>query len=181
MRKNRPSNVWIPQPVSIETRNKRGRPRKVVNVELLKEAMNPTRRISQTVLAKKLGIHRNTLREKLKENAIDTSFSDISNDDLDKLIKGYRDSQPHSGIRYLRGRLRSEGLRIQRWRVEKSIERVDRLGQSLRRRTTAKKEHNKYEVPRPNYLWHLDGHHKLIHWGIVIHGVVDGYSRKVIF
>jgi hypothetical protein len=28
-------------------------------------------------------------------------------------------------------------------------------------------------------MWHLDGHHKLIRWGIVIHGFVDGYSRLV--
>ncbi|KAF8800932.1 hypothetical protein BYT27DRAFT_7035561, partial [Phlegmacium glaucopus] len=35
-----------------------------------------------------------------------------------------------------------------------------------------------YQVPRPNALWHIDGHHKLIAWGIVIHGVADGYSRK---
>jgi hypothetical protein len=180
-RTNRSSNVWIPQPVSVEMRNAPGRPRKVVNAELLKEAMKPTRRISQTVLAKKLGIHRNTLREKLKENSIDTSFSDVSNDDLDKLITGYKDSQPNSGIRYIRGRLTSEGLRIQRWRVEKSIERVDRLARALRRRTTAKKDRTQYRVRRPNYIWHLDGHHKLIHWGIVIHGVVDGYSRKVNF
>ncbi|KAE9382610.1 hypothetical protein BT96DRAFT_778281, partial [Gymnopus androsaceus JB14] len=34
-------------------------------------------------------------------------------------------------------------------------------------------------VSRPNALWHIDGHHKLIMWGFVIHGVVDGYSRIV--
>ncbi|KAI5982901.1 hypothetical protein EDC04DRAFT_2616344 [Pisolithus marmoratus] len=30
---------------------------------------------------------------------------------------------------------------------------------------------------RPNALWHMDGHHKLIRWGIVIHGIVDGYCH----
>ncbi|KAF8800927.1 hypothetical protein BYT27DRAFT_7042469, partial [Phlegmacium glaucopus] len=39
-------------------------------------------------------------------------------------------------------------------------------------------ERRSYQVPRPNALWHIDGHHKLIAWGIVIHGVADGYSRK---
>ncbi|KAJ7927346.1 hypothetical protein B0H13DRAFT_1598765, partial [Mycena leptocephala] len=37
----------------------------------------------------------------------------------------------------------------------------------------------RYKVPRPNYLWHCDGYHKLIWWGIVIHGFIDGYCRTV--
>ena len=179
MNPNKSSNVFIPQPITVEKKNTRGRPRKIVNADLLKEAMEPTRRISQVLLAEKLGIHRNTLRGKLKENSINTSFSDISDGDLDQIVKGYRDSHPNSGIRYVRGRLRSQGLRIQRWRLERSIKRVDRLGQTLRRRTAAKKPRTQYHISRPNALWHIDGHHKLILWGIVIHGVVDGYSRKV--
>jgi len=55
--------------------------------------------------------------------------------------------------------------------------RVDRLGMALRRRE--KIERRRYSVPRPNHLWHIDGHHKLIQWGIVIHGVIDGYCRTV--
>ena len=141
--------------------------------------MNPTRRISQVLLAKKLGIHRNTLRTKLKEDSIDTSFSGISDDELDQIVKDYRKALPDSGIRYLTGRLRNHGVRIQRWRLEQSIKRVDLLGQTLRRRTRAKKQRGQYHVARPNALWHIDGHHKLILWGFVIHGVIDGYTRKV--
>ncbi|KAI6006192.1 hypothetical protein F5J12DRAFT_721182, partial [Pisolithus orientalis] len=33
----------------------------------------------------------------------------------------------------------------------------------------------KYHVKWPNALWHMDGHHKLIQWGIVIHGFIDGF------
>jgi Bacterial regulatory protein, Fis family len=179
MIENSPSNVYIPQPVSIEKTTTRGRPRKVVNVDLLKEAMNPTRRISKVLLAEKLGIHRNTLRAKLKENSINSSFTEMSDEDLDQTIKNYLKSHPSSGIRYLTGHLRTQGLRIQRRRLQQSIKRVDRLGQTLRNRMTAKKSRRQYLVSRPNALWHIDGHHKLILWGIVIHGVVDGYSRKV--
>ena len=150
-----------------------------MNVDLLKEAMNPTRRISKVLLAKKLGIHRNTLRAKMKENSINSSFTEMSDEDLDQIVQGYLESHPNSGIRYLTGRLRTQGLRIQRRRVEQSIKRVDRLGLTLRHRTTAKKPRRQYHVSRPNALWHIDGHHKLILWGIVIHGVIDGYSRKV--
>lgn len=38
-----------------------------------------------------------------------------------------------------------------------------------------------YRVPFVNALWHIDGHHKLIRWKIVIHGGMDGYSRMVVF
>lgn len=38
-----------------------------------------------------------------------------------------------------------------------------------------------YSVPGPNALWHLDGNHKLIHWSLVIHGGIDGFSRMITF
>ena len=37
--------------------------------------------------------------------------------------------------------------------------------------------HRVYSVPHPNYIWHIDGHHKLIRWRFVIHGVIDRFSR----
>ncbi|KAK0522649.1 hypothetical protein OC835_006506 [Tilletia horrida] len=36
-------------------------------------------------------------------------------------------------------------------------------------------------VPFVNSLWHLDGHHKLIRWRMVIHAAIDGKSRLVTF
>lgn len=38
-----------------------------------------------------------------------------------------------------------------------------------------------YNVGGPNHLWHLDGYHKLIKWGFVIHGCIDGFSRSIVF
>lgn len=38
-----------------------------------------------------------------------------------------------------------------------------------------------YNVAGPNALWHLDGHHKLIHWGFITHGCIDGYSRLITY
>ena len=37
------------------------------------------------------------------------------------------------------------------------------------------------EVPWPNSLWHLDGRHALIRWKLVIHGCIDGYSKRIMF
>ena len=75
------------------------------------------------------------------------------------------------------GHFRCCGIWIQKERIRLSLARVDRLGQVLRNHNAI--DRRVYKVPRPNALWHLDGHHKLIRWGIVIHGIVDGYSRAV--
>ena len=101
---------------------------------------------------------------------------------MDDLIRQYRKEHPNAGRSYTLGHLRSKhNLRIQRQRVIESMNRVDSLGQGMRARVSQKKARQVYSVPRPNALWHIDGHHKLILWGIVIHGVADGYSRKVRF
>ncbi|KAJ7264187.1 hypothetical protein C8J57DRAFT_999893, partial [Mycena rebaudengoi] len=63
-------------------------------------------------------------------------------------------------------------LHVQRRRVYSSIHRVDGLGQILRQRRVIKRQD--YKVARPHAVWHVDGHHKLILWGIVIHGSADG-------
>ena len=38
-----------------------------------------------------------------------------------------------------------------------------------------------YSVPGPRSLWHLDSNHKMVRWGFVIHGCVDGFSRPMMF
>ncbi|KAI5984837.1 hypothetical protein EDD15DRAFT_2143373, partial [Pisolithus albus] len=63
-------------------------------------------------------------------------------------------------------------LCIQRHRISSSLQRVDPLGRVLWKQATIHRR--QYRVSRPNALWHMDGHHKLIHWGIVIHGIIDG-------
>ena len=173
------SNVNYPNPVSTHHSGRHGRPCKIVNLDFLQDALNPKRRIALETLANKLGMHRNTLRYKLKALGVDTKFSSLPDKDLDILVKVFQEQRPDSGLRYLTGFLRKHGLRVQKRRVHAAVNRVNRLGQELRRRTRIKTVRKSYEVSRPNALWHIDGHHKLIHWGIVIHGCVDGYSRAV--
>ena len=36
-------------------------------------------------------------------------------------------------------------------------------------------------VPCPNYIWHIDGNHKLIRWGLVLHNAIDGFSCLIVF
>jgi hypothetical protein len=113
----------------------------------------------------------------MKSYGISRKFDDRSDAGLDILVTAFKAEKPNAGFRYLLGYLRSRGLRVQKERVRQALRRVDGLGQELRRRKTIQRR--KYKVPRPNYLWHLDGHHKLIMWGIVIHGLIDGFCRTV--
>ena len=36
-------------------------------------------------------------------------------------------------------------------------------------------------MPSSNFLWHIDGLHYLIRWKIVIHGGIDGFSRRIVY
>ncbi|THU86757.1 hypothetical protein K435DRAFT_867943 [Dendrothele bispora CBS 962.96] len=67
-------------------------------------------------MARVLGIHRNTLATYLKDYDITShQYSNISDADLDQIIRDFRMEHPQSGIRYLKGHLRKEhSLRIQR-------------------------------------------------------------------
>ena len=38
-----------------------------------------------------------------------------------------------------------------------------------------------YNVPGPHHLRHNDGHHKLIRYGLITHGCVDGNTRTIIY
>lgn len=73
----------------------------------------------------------------------------------------------------------SLGLRIQRRRIREINARVDPQNTALRWGVVVSRR--TYQVPWPDSLWHFDGHHSLIRWKIVIHGCIDGFSRRIIF
>ena len=74
---------------------------------------------------------------------------------------------------------RSLGLRVQRRRVRESLIRVDPQNTALRWGIVIARRH--YSLPWPNSLCHLDGHHSLIGWELVVHGCIDGFSRRIMF
>ncbi|KAF5334704.1 hypothetical protein D9758_017251 [Tetrapyrgos nigripes] len=172
-------NIHFINPVTTVRTGKRGQPRKVIDPSYLCKAMNPKRRIPITVLAKALKVSTKTVTSSLKQNNINYKPSRISDRQLDDVVKTFQQKKPRSGEQYLTGYLRRSGLKVQRQRIRESVRRVDKLGHALRLQQKRKIERVPYMVSRPNALWHIDGHHKLILWGIVIHGCVDGFSRKV--
>ena len=65
-----------------------------------------------------------------------------------------------------------------RRRIRGSLNRVDPRNTALGWGVVSGKV---YFVPWLNSLWHLGGHRSIIRRGFVIHGCIDGYSRRIIF
>ena len=75
----------------------------------------------------------------------------------------------------MRAMLESDhGLRIQRLRVRLAMKRVDPAGAAM----CWSKVHvrRRYKVYAANALWHIDTHHSLVRWRLVIAGGIDGFS-----
>ncbi|KAL0568310.1 hypothetical protein V5O48_013678 [Marasmius crinis-equi] len=160
------SRVHYPQPVKSVRTGRRGRPRLDIDADFMRESMEPRLSLKVGDVAKSVGI--------------DYQFSTISDKELDDITRQYRSDKIGSGLRYLIGHVRSVyNLRVQRHRVYDSMKRVDGLRIVLHANNRLGVSRKPYEVQRPHGLWHLDGHCKLINYGIVIHGIVDGYTHTI--
>ena len=171
------SRVSCPKVIAVQS-GRRGHPKKVISEAFLKEAFWPGQNISVSKLATSLPIHQNMLRAYMSSYKIKQQpFSTISDSSLDVVVKWYKDSHPNTGIHYLCGYLFLQGVRIQRWRIIASLSQVDDVAKVILCHKIIKRR--EYKSSRPNTLWHVDGHHKLGPWGILIHGLTDGYDRVV--
>ena len=106
-------------------------------------------------------------------------FINISDEALSGEIKAIKENFPECGERMVIGILRSKGIFVPRHSIRDIIRDHDPINVLLRwTHATARR---KYSVPGPNALWHIDGLHKLIRWGFVVHGGIDGYLRMITF
>jgi len=173
--KSRVSEVQV---IKMERSGKCGRPRKIISDPFLQEAFRPGHNISISRVAASLGVHRNSVKNYMKlYKIVQQPFSTISDPYLDSMIKRFKDSHPNTGIRYIRGFLLQQGIRVQRSRIITALSRVDDVAKVILRNKAIKRR--EYKSAQPNALWHMDGHHKLGPWGIVIHGITDGFDRVV--
>ena len=107
-------------------------------------------------------VSRTTLWRRLTEIDISlSSYSDISDSELDGVMELLVWDFPRNGIVMMWGQLQSMNIFVTRHSS-----------------TTSRRVYN---VPSPNYLWHIDVLHCLIHWKIVIHGGIDGFSRRIVY
>ena len=86
-------------------------------------------------IASIIGVHSRTLYRRRQELQIEDtqgSFSDITDADLDDLVKSLKDIQPNTGVTLLQGFLSAQGYRIQRARIRASSRRIDPLANNVR-------------------------------------------------
>ena len=150
----------IPQPVCVVHTGQHGHSRKTVDLTFLHEAMSNSCLIKLTELACVLGMHQNTLWRYMKRNGIEKKYSSLTNTELDELVAHFKTGHPESGLCYMMGFLRRHGYHVQYSCVQHSLYWLDHVGQVLKNQKLRKRR--KYHVKRPNALWHIDGHHKLI-------------------
>ncbi|XP_052100190.1 uncharacterized protein LOC127734390 [Mytilus californianus] len=134
-----------------------------------------------TDMAKMLQVSRSTVMRRLRffTLSISDTFTVLSDDELDLLIKPMVVENPYLGYRSVKARLRSLGHVFQEGKVREALIRCDPTAAALRWSDTIHRR--KYCVAGPNSLWHIDGNHKLIRWRFVIHGGIDGFSRLIVF
>ena len=102
-------------------------------------------------------------------------FTEISDEELDRVMGDITSEYPFSGEVILKQILEAKGIKITRMRLRDSIHRVDHEGVATRRR--GRLHRRVYNVQGPNHLWHIDTNHKLIRWHFIISGGIDGFSR----
>ena len=92
--------------------------------------------------------------------SIRSTYSDISDAELDAIVSEAQRQFPAWGNRQMYGYLLSRGTRLQFQRVRESQSRLDPEGTTLR--GLHHLQRRRYSVHGPQYLWHVDGNHKLI-------------------
>ena len=91
---------------------------------------------------------------------ISGTYSKLSDEQLDELLRCAQQSHPNIGIRMAKGLLQSNGHRVQSERIRQSFLRTDPIGVMQRWRDAVRRR--RYNVQCPLALWHIDGNHKLI-------------------
>lgn len=167
----------------IPSRTQRGRPKFSVDVHRLQQLLGLGFSIQKIAKDGLMGevVHPSTLHRRLKEENISVraKYTDIDEENLRSHITEYNFQHPNAGSEDVWAYLKSVNIYIPRERCRMLLREIDGIGTATRWSTTINRR--KYSVPYANFLWHLDTHHSLKRWGIVVHGGIDGYSRLIPF
>ncbi|XP_041823363.1 uncharacterized protein LOC121629368 isoform X1 [Melanotaenia boesemani] len=134
-------------------------------------------------IAEMFAVSPSTVRRRMVEEGLRKSdrYSSVGDAELDAIVLDIQHCHPNAGWRMMLGHLRSRRIHIQRSRLVESMRRVNPEGVMMRRLSIQTARRRQYSVPAPNYLWHIDGNHKLIRWRFVVHGGIDGFSRLIVY
>ncbi|XP_032440596.1 uncharacterized protein LOC116733835 [Xiphophorus hellerii] len=103
----------------------------------------------------------------------------VTDEDLETNIRQLQSLYPNSGTEMMRGLLHARGLVVPRRKVREMMARINPMATA--RRWSSAVSRRVYHVPYPNSLWHIDGNMRLIRWGFVVHGGIDGCSRLITY
>ena len=113
-----------------------------------------------------LGVSLRTIERRQQEFGIRqmSTYSTISEQDLDNMIENILVSFPETGYKRMTGFLRSRGVVVQQSRIREAMRRVNPEGTMLRALRLHVTHRRSYQVSSPLALWHVDGNHKLIRY-----------------
>ncbi|KAK6183515.1 hypothetical protein SNE40_010985 [Patella caerulea] len=168
-------------PIVGTSTGQRGRPKFCIPVETLEYLLDNDFSVPQ--IAHLLSLSKRTIFRRMSEYdlSVRNLYSDITDEEIDTQVIKVLHQYPNIGYRSICSHLRASGLRVPVSKVRDSSRRVDLDGVVFRKLTSSPIQRRIYSVPGPNYLWHVDGYHKLISWRFVIHGGIDGYSRLPVY
>lgn len=118
------------------------------------EALKTGGGFSWSEIARTFGISERTLRRRRHElgmNVEGREFSNLSDHDVDNIVRDIVGTTPGAGLRLVQGGFRERGIIIQRHRIIHSMHRVDPVLSTLR--SARKIVRRTYNVPCPNALW----------------------------
>ena len=130
--RTRSENSYVLLPPLVMTGHQ-GRPQYSISVEQISHLVSLG--MNWQSIATSLGVSCRTLyRHRHRLGIQPLTYATLSNDNLNRVVGEILQSTTNAGECYVHGSLRSRGLRIQRWRVRQSLQEIDPIGRSFRRR-----------------------------------------------
>ena len=138
----------------------RGRPRLDVTNQQLQYLLELG--FSCPQIASVLGVSLSTVRRRMTDFnlSVTAQYSQITDTELDAVVKDIKVLFPNCGYRLMYGHLLTRGYRITQNRIREALHRVDPDGSAMRWAVAI--ERRRYRVMSPLSLWHIDSHLKLI-------------------
>ena len=114
-------------------------------------------------IAGMLGVSKRTVQRRLHDAQIGISetYSNMTDGELDEIIREIKMDFPNVGYRIMYGLLKARGAKVQFHRIRQAMQRCDPAGVALRWISSVHIR-RAYSVYGPQALCHVDGNHKLI-------------------
>ena len=140
-------------PIHLQLSGRRGRPRIIVNVELVELLRGCG--YTWNEIADAMQISRATIWRRLKEAGVSVQkYSDISDVELDSIVRQIQREYPNCGQQLMQGLLKDRGVCVQRHRLRDSVRRTDPLRRLFRWHEVIILSRHTYSVKRSKSVPH---------------------------